>query len=230
MPEFTSSEEETSDKELHVKNTDQNNVTNINDDNSESEEEKNSDEESIHYMNITNDNSENSSNEENSDEESTNSEDEDPLKKESDALKKESDAFDNSSKTKQQHYNDIPTNWSEQYGHNSTRIQYPPREENKAEWRARSQGIYNLPKKLIPPNKPNHRCPKHFNLFDPEDEHLKLNTKNIIVYSSLGERVFETKNVRLGIISMNIKKILGLKLILRLENLCIVLWINVSTH
>ena len=84
--------------------------------------------------------------------------------------------------------------YHELYGYNETDIPYPFQSDKflQAGFLQRMQGIYDFPAQFIPVWSPSYQC-KHENLFDPDDSKLGRHSKNIVVYSNIGERIFDVE-------------------------------------
>ena len=80
------------------------------------------------------------------------------------------------------------------YGYNVSDIVYPFQRDPQLQsgWIERMQGIYSFPSQFIPVWSVSNLC-KHGNIFDREDENLGFHSKNIVVYTSIGERVFDVE-------------------------------------
>ena len=94
------------------------------------------------------------------------------------------------------HWREIPPIdvYQKLYGYNVTDILYPFQRDPQLQrgWIQRMNGIYALPDKFIPVWSVSNRC-KHDSLFDIEEGNLGIHSKNIVVYTSIGERVFDVE-------------------------------------
>ena len=79
------------------------------------------------------------------------------------------------------------------YGYNFEKLKYPIKHdpEFQRKWLLRLQGNYDFPSELIPKYKEGEKCTKHQNNFDETNTSLILVSKNIKLYSELGEKVFD---------------------------------------
>ena len=77
------------------------------------------------------------------------------------------------------------------YGYNFSKIMYPFKDDGDLQsvWRERRNGIYDLPRDLIPSFSDQYRC-KHGQLFNKCDESLVRESHNVIIYTDTGERFF----------------------------------------
>ena len=80
------------------------------------------------------------------------------------------------------------------YGYNTTDITYPFQLDMnlQAGWMERINGIYSFPTQFIPVWSASNVC-KHGNVFDHDDGNLGRHSQNIVVYTNIGERVFDVE-------------------------------------
>ena len=79
------------------------------------------------------------------------------------------------------------------YGYNFKSIPFPIKEDKvyQAKWLRRMQGIHDFPEQLIPEILNGSKCRRHGNQFDPSEDTLIEESKTLILYSEMGERVFK---------------------------------------
>ena len=84
--------------------------------------------------------------------------------------------------------------YKKQYGHNMSDILYPFKRDKDLQrgWMERMNGIYSFPNQFVPVWSESNLC-KHNNIFDHDDAKLGSHSKQIVVYSNIGERVFEVE-------------------------------------
>lgn len=79
------------------------------------------------------------------------------------------------------------------YGYNFKSIPFPIKEDKvyQAKWLRRMQGIHDFPEQLVPEILNGSKCRRHGNQFDPSEDRLIEESKTLILYSEMGERVFK---------------------------------------
>ena len=84
--------------------------------------------------------------------------------------------------------------YKKQYGHNMTDILYPFKRDRDLQrgWMERMNGIYSFPNKFVPAWSESNLC-KHGNVYDHDDQNLGSHCEQIVVYSNIGERVFDVE-------------------------------------
>ena len=77
------------------------------------------------------------------------------------------------------------------YGYNISDILYPFQRDKDLQtgWLERMNGVYSFPNQFIPVWSLSNLC-KHNNIFDRDDDNLGRHSRNIVVYSHIGERLF----------------------------------------
>ena len=94
------------------------------------------------------------------------------------------------------HWRELPPIelYHKMYGYNMTDIPYPFQRDKdlQAGWMARMNGIYSFPQRFVPVWSQSSLC-KHNNEFDQDDAKLRSHSKNIVVYTNIGERVFDVQ-------------------------------------
>ena len=77
------------------------------------------------------------------------------------------------------------------YGYNITDIIYPFQRDKDLQsgWLERMNGVYSFPNQFIPVWSLSNLC-KHNNIFDRDDDNLGRHSRNIVVYTNIGERLF----------------------------------------
>ena len=78
------------------------------------------------------------------------------------------------------------------YGYNFKEIPFPIKDDKEfqTKWLRRIQGNYDFPDKFVPQQVQSLKC-KHGNIFDPSDENLCQESKTFVLYSEMGEKVFQ---------------------------------------
>ena len=79
------------------------------------------------------------------------------------------------------------------YGYNFKDIPFPVKDDKdfQTKWLQRLQGNFDFPDKLAPQHVQGLKCNNHGNEFDPRDEKLRLESKTFLLYSEMGEKIFQ---------------------------------------
>ena len=95
------------------------------------------------------------------------------------------------------HYDEIEPidEYVKKYGHNTSTVLYPfnMNPDSQEVWLARLQGRYDLPDNIKPLYIEGSVCSLHGNPYDPDDENLIKQTKNVMIYSETSEMVHNTQ-------------------------------------
>ena len=92
------------------------------------------------------------------------------------------------------HYDEVEAQnkYNHKYGNNFNKIIYPFKmdPETQAAWTRRLDGQYDLPEEIKPEFIEGFSCTKHKSTFDPNDDKMVQNSKNIIIYTETSERIY----------------------------------------
>ena len=87
----------------------------------------------------------------------------------------------------------IGFNVDTKYGYNSEHITIPRTEEENKVWISNKRNQFNLPVLMIPEFKEDKKCEPHGNPFDPNNDNLKDDSVNSVVYTQQDEFFFNNK-------------------------------------